>query len=260
MFDEPEQAPSEQARTPADRAREKSDEFRMHAELCAVFEGPRKFNARVRAGLDATIARDCQKAIARLEKSKSPESPVLPSDSVAEATRLLTFPDSAALATGDYHVHRRPGEVMILRWLAGAEVDTFYDRLQAHFDAALEQHREDEKQNAWKGGEETAAYLAELEKIEIKMAERYARSAIRAHSLFVLSTQTADEIDILHLCDFIMNVPAAEVVGAASAPPDEDPTERDRAWFFKLFSLRGLVEGTERMFFFAFLQKSEEEF
>ena len=53
----------------------------------------------------------------------------------------------------------------------------------------------------------------------------------------------------------------------ASAPPDS-PTdfdklsagERDRAWFFKLFSLRGMVEGEERMCFFTYLQKSEDTF
>jgi hypothetical protein len=54
-----------------------------------------------------------------------------------------------------------------------------------------------------------------------------------------------------------MGVEAAEVVGATSAPPDA-PTERDRAWFFKLFSLRGLHEGIEQMCFFAYLQKSED--
>jgi hypothetical protein len=46
-------------------------------------------------------------------------------------------------------------------------------------------------------------------------------------------------------------------VGAASAPP-EAPTERDRAWFFKLFSLRGMNEGAERLCFFTYLQKTDE--
>jgi hypothetical protein len=54
-----------------------------------------------------------------------------------------------------------------------------------------------------------------------------------------------------------MGVPAGEVVGEASAPPD-DPTESDRAWFFKLFSLRGIKEGIERMCFFTYLQKSDD--
>ena len=69
--------------------------------------------------------------------------------------------------------------------------------------------------------------------------------------------QSADELDILHLCDYVMGVEAAEIVGKASAPPEE-PTERDRGWFFKLFSLRGVSEGEERMCFFAFLQKADD--
>ena len=53
-------------------------------------------------------------------------------------------------------------------------------------------------------------YLAELEKIEVKMVDRYLRDLIRTQNIFVLSTQTADEIDILHLCDYVMGVPAAD--------------------------------------------------
>jgi hypothetical protein len=90
------------------------------------------------------------------------------------------------------------------------------------------------------------------------MPERYAREPIQKHRIFILSTQTADEIDILHLCDFIMGVPAVEIVGPASAPAEDQPTEQERAWFFKLFALRGIVENQERMFFFAFLQKTDE--
>jgi hypothetical protein len=92
------------------------------------------------------------------------------------------------------------------------------------------------------------------------MTDVYLRDYIRAHNLFVLSTQTADEMDILHLCDYLMGVPAAQVVGPASAPPEEEPTERDRAWFFKLFSLRGVVDEVERMCFFTYLQKAEDTF
>lgn len=101
------------------------------------------------------------------------------------------------------------------------------------------------------------AYLDALDKIQLRMDERYARPAIRQHGIFVLSDQSADEMDIHHLTDYIMNVPASEIVGPASAPPD-NPTERDRAWFFKLFSLRGTKDGTEQMFFFTYLQKTDE--
>jgi hypothetical protein len=96
-----------------------------------------------------------------------------------------------------------------------------------------------------------------VDKIEVKMAERYLRDVIRQHGVFVLSTQTADEINIAYLADTVMGVSPGEVVGEASAPPDE-PTESDLAWFFKLFSLRGMIDGEERMCYFAFLQKSEE--
>jgi hypothetical protein len=168
------------------------------------------------------------------------------------------LPKSRGLSTNDYHVHRRPGEVMIVRWLEGGQVETFYERMQAHFDAALEGFREDERQgHEWKRDPQTLAYLAALDKVEVKMAERYLREYIRTHNLFVLSTQAADEINIAYLADYVMGVPAAELVAAASAPPDE-PTEQDLAWFFKLFSLRGMGEGVERMCFFTYLQKSDE--
>ncbi len=65
-------------------------------------------------------------------------------------------------------------------------------------------------------------------------------------------------MDLLHLCDYVMGVPAAEIVGSASAPPEDGPTERDRAWFFKLFALRGMREGVARMCFFTYLQKTDD--
>ena len=260
MFDEPNESPAERSVNPAERAREKSDEFRMHAELAAVFEGRRKFDAELLPGLDAEVARDVQRGVGRLEKAKSADSPVLPEQSAGDAAALLDLPSARGLSTNDYHVHRRPGEVMIVRWLAGEQVETFYGRLQAHFDAALEGCREDERQaHEWKQDPEAKAYLAALDAIEVRMADRYLRDVIRKHNLFVLSTQAADEINIAYLCDYVMGVPAAEVVGAASAPPDE-PTERDLAWFFKLFSLRGMKDGTERMCFFTYLQKSDDSF
>jgi hypothetical protein len=258
MFDEPDEAPAERPLDPADRAREKSDEFRMHAELAAVFEGHRKFDAELVAGLDAQIARDVQRGIGRLEKAKSADSPVLPEASVADAAALLNLPSTRGLSTNDYHIHRRPGEVMIVRWLAGDQVETFYERLQAHFDAALEGCRKDERQaHEWKQDAGTQAYLAALDAIDLRMADRYLRDPIRRHILYVLSTQAADELNILHLSDYVMGVSAADLVGAASAPPDE-PAERDLAWFFKLFSLRGINEGVEQMCFFTFLQRSDD--
>jgi hypothetical protein len=261
MFDEPEETPEEHGVKPADRAKDKSDEFRMHAELAAVFEAVRKFDAHVRPNLDPAIARDVQRTIGRLEKAKSADHPVLPPTSAADAAALLMLPIARELPTNDYHVHRRPGEVMILRFLAGDEVETFYDRLQAHFDAALTGYRDEERQSQqWKQDPQTLAYLEAIDKLDVRMAERYLREPIKQHGLFVLSTQSADEMNIAYLCDYIMGVPASEIVGARSAPPEDQPTERDLAWFFKLFSLRGVVEGIERMCFFTFLQKSDDVF
>ena len=260
MFDEPNEESPQRPIDPAQRAREKADEFRMHAELAAIFEGHRKFDAQILARLDDAVARDVQKRIARLDKSKSPDSPILPPASAAEAAELLTLAKTSGLSTNDYHIRRRPGEVMIVRWLEADQVETFYERMQAHFDVALEQVREEERQaHEWKQDPKIKAYLAALDAIEFKMADRYLRDIIRKHRVFVLSTLAADEMDILHLCDYLMGVPAAEVVGTASAPPDE-PTERDRAWFFKLFSLRGIVEAVERMCFFTYLQRAEDTF
>ena len=259
MFDEPQEDPTEEASSPATRAKEKSDEFRMHAELAAVFEGGRKFDARVLPGLDPQIARETQRTIGKLEKAKPVDSPVLPQGAIEEARAVLNTPQVKTLSTNDYHIHRRPGEVMIVRWLAGEQVQTFYERIQAHFDAAMEGFREEERQSQeWKQDPQTLAYLKALDAVEVKMEERYLRELIRKTGIFVLSTQSADEMNIAYLCDYVMGVPAAEVVGARSAPPEE-PTEQDLAWFFKLFSLRGVIEGEERMCFFTFLQKSDDD-
>ena len=258
MFDDPNETPSEQASKPADRAREKADEFRMHADLAAIYEGPRKFDASVRTDLAADVARDVQRTMARLDKAKTPDIPLLPPEVADEAARLLKLGDAHQLSTNDYHVHRRPGEVMMIRWLAGDQVESFYERLQAHFDAAMEGYKEDERgEQGWKQDPATLAYLDALDKIEVKMAERYLREPIRQHKVFVLSTQTADEMNIAYLCDHIMNVPPAEVVGEESAPPDA-PADQDLAWFFKLFSLRGMMDGVERMCFFTYLQKADD--
>ncbi len=230
----------------------------MHAELAAVFEGHRKFDAQLDARLDADLARDIQRTMGRLEKAKTPDSPVLSPTSAEDAANLLTLPQTRDLSTNDYHIHRRPGEVMIARWLQGDQVQTFYERIQAHFDAALEGFKEDEKSaHEWKQDPQTKAFLAALDALEVRIADRYLRDLIRQHNLFVLSTQSADEINIAYLADHVMGVSPADLVGSASAPSDE-PAESDLAWFFKLFSLRGMHEGTEQMCFFTFLQKSEE--
>jgi hypothetical protein len=125
---------------------------------------------------------------------------------------------------------------MIVRWLRGEEVESFYERFQAHFNAALGQFREEGATAAgWKQDAETLKYLEALDKIDVKMADRYAREPIRKHNLFVLSTQAADEMDIVHLTDYVMSVGPTAVVGETSAPPEDGATEQGPAWFFKLF-------------------------
>lgn len=258
MFDEPEENQAERILDPAEQAKQKSDEFRIHAEIAAVFEGPKKFDAEILHNLDPELAREIQKTIGRLEKSKSADSPLLPDPSAAEAAGLLDFPSTRVLSTNDYHMLRRPGELMIVRWLAGDQVESFYERLQAHFDAALEGYREEERSaKEWKQDPKTLAYLAALDAIDIKMADRYLRDPIRKHNIFVLSTQAADEISITYLSDYVMGVTAADLVGDDSTADDE-PIEQDQAWFFKLFSLRGMKDGVEQMCFFAYLQRNEE--
>ena len=258
MFDEPEEGAAEQHVDPATQAREKADEFRMHAELAAVFEGTRKFDAQLRPDLDPDIARNVQRTMGRLEKSRPADSPIIPPESAPDAAALLDLPNTRDLATNDYHLYRRPGEVMIVRWLHGDEVEPFYERLQAHFDAALEGCREEERQtHGWKRDPKTLAYLAALDAIEVKMADRYRRYQIRQQNIVVLSTQTADELNIQYLTDHIMSVPIEDLVGPASAPQD-DPTEQDLTWFYKLFLLRGTKDGVEQMCFFMFLQKSDD--
>jgi hypothetical protein len=262
MFEDPNEGnedPTEHAVNPADRARDISDQFRMHAELAAVFEGRRKFDANLLPNLDPDLARDIQRTMGRLEKAKLPDTPVIAEASVPDAARVLDLPSTRDLSTNDYHIHRRPGEVMIVRWLAGEQVETYYERLQAHFDAALTGYRAEERQaHEWKQDPKTLAYLTALDAIDVKMADRYLRDPIRTHKLFVLSTQSADEVNIAYLADHVMGVSAAQIVGSASAPPEDGPTEQDLAWFFKLFSLRGMKDGTEQMLYFTYLQKADD--
>src|SRR5688572_14499530 len=99
MFDEPSEGPTEQHVDPATQAREKADEFRMHAELAAVFEGTRKFDAQLRPDLDPDIARNVQRTMGRLEKSRPADSPIIPSESAPDAAALLDLPNTRDLTT-----------------------------------------------------------------------------------------------------------------------------------------------------------------
>jgi hypothetical protein len=84
----------------------------MHAELAAVFEGKRKFDAELRPTVDANLAREIQRTVATLEKSKLPDLPIISPDASDAARELLEFPKTRQFSTNDYHVHRRPGEVI----------------------------------------------------------------------------------------------------------------------------------------------------
>ncbi len=268
MFDE-EQPGDTKATDPQQRARELLEEIRIHGELAAVFEGPRKFGACL-LGLDGDVARTVQRSFATLEKQKQEKSgPILPMNAVNDAKELLEHPlRQPRQTTGDYHVYRRPGETMIVRWLAGDEVETFYERYKAHVTVALDQRREDESQDlGWRQDEESQAYLEALDALQSDPAAWYLRDTIRDHKLFLLSTLAADEMNILHLCGNLMGLPVADVVGKASAPEsldddDLDPTpppESECTWYFKLFSLRGTTGGVERMCFFAYMQRASDD-
>lgn len=257
MFDEPTEPRQEQASGPEQRAREKADELRMHAELAAIYEGPRKFDAEVRVGLDGDVARDVQRSIGKLAKAQMMDTPVIKPESMGEALRVLSLNDASGLQSNDYHVYQRPAEVMIVRWIEGQQVQSFYDRFQAHFDAAITQVRDDERNNhGWKNEPGIAAYLEALDKVEISMADRYLRDLIRKHGLCVCSSWSADEINILFLADHLMGVGADRIVGDAFAPADASD-ESQLAWYFKVFALRGVVKDVERMCFFTFLQKAD---
>lgn len=260
MFDEPDEAPNERIIDPAAHAREKSDEFRMHAELAAVFEGPRKSGSEVHFDLEYEMARDLQKRFAGLARSKIADIPVLPALSVGDAASLLSVPATAALHVNDYYVYRRPGEVMIVRWIEGDQVESFYERFQAHFDAALDNYRQEQRQaHAWKQDARTQAYLAALDGIDTRMAQIFLRDMIREFKVFVLSTLTADELNLQYLAEDLMGLAMTDLATPALTPAFE-PTQRDLAWFFKLFSLRGVEGPVERACFFAFLQKAEDTF
>ena len=260
MFDEPEERQTESAADPIARANEKIAEMRMHAELAAIFEGPRKFDADLVPTLDAGTAREIQQAIAKLDKAKKPGMPVLPPDVLPHERCPVARAGADELSTNDYHIHRRPGEVMMVRLLEGEQVESFYHRLQAHFDVAMEQIREDERQALqWKQDEKVEAYLKALDDVKITMAEYYLRDPIRKLGAAVLSTWTADDMNIAFLAEHLMDRTIEEIVGSASVP--DDPTDESQlGWFFKLFSLRGFVEGKERMVFFAYLQRTNDSF
>ncbi len=243
--------------SPKERLDTKLEPIRIHSELAAVFEAVRKFGVRIVPGLDMEVVRDVQQTTARLEKTKTPGKPFLEPTPRLGAISLFEYLAGSGLSTGDYHIHRRPGETMIVRRIVGEEVDTFYQRMQAHLDVALKQAQAEEKQaHEWKADPATTEYLNLLAEFKLKMDERWYRQHIKVLDAFCLRTQTADDLNIRYLAEIIMGVGIADVVGAASVPT----SEADVSWFFKLFSLCGQVAGTEQIVFFAFLQRTNDSF
>jgi hypothetical protein len=258
------------ARTPHLKATEKLEELRMHAELAAVFEGTRKFDAEIRDDLKPSVADDLRKTLMKLERNRLGQvipPPDYPSgkefpEGIDHAARILALSPSR----NDYHVLRGDGQVQLARWLEGDQVDSFYSRLSAHFDAALGGVVEDLENEAWRQDDATTTYIDALKSLKLDLEEKYIRGPVREMGLFALSTHTVDELNISYLADSIMSITTAELVGAENAPPaDGEPTEADLTWYLKLFLLRG-VKGTgkgeqagkvEQAMFFAFLQKSQ---
>ena len=259
MFEDDAQPSNELSRDPIQRAKEQAEMLRLHAELAAIFEGTRKFDAQM-IPLDAGAMREIQLEMARLAKTRPADRPIVPPEHRAQADALLTLCETKSLTTNDYYFHRRPGELMLARWLAGDEVETFYGRLQAHFEAGLTSYLDDERSATdWKQEDTTKRYLSELDSIEEKMSVRYARDAVKKLNVAILSTQTADEMNINLIADHIMGIGAENLVGENSAP-HEGADESELAWYFKLFSLRAKVNDVERMCFFTFMQKTSDEF
>lgn len=258
MFDEPDQRRDDTASDPKKRLDEKLAELRMLAELAAIFEGPRKFRSKLLPTLAIEHAREIQRAVAVLERRKKPGVPILPPDEWTDAEALLKRIAELLPSPGDYHLHRRPGEVMLVRWLDEQQAGSFYERMQAHFDTMLQQVREDERQAlGWKQDPAMQRYLDALETASSRMEDYYLRMPIRSGA-WALSTISTDDMNILFLADQLMGVEPSALVGTAAAPADPFDEEQ-LGWYMRLFSLRGLVQKSERVLFFVFLQRSESE-
>ncbi len=248
---------------PAQRARERIDEIRMYAELGAIYEGTHKFDADIRP-LSGNTAREFQQGVAKLARQKVENSSLIHPESTSDALGLLKR--AVDLGTNDYHLARKPGEVILVRSLVGPQVDQFYERMEAHLKAGIEGLREDEEQAlAWKDDPETRAYLKALGEPVDPMALRYARPVVKQHPVAVLSTWTADEISISYLVESIMQRNISDIVDPANVPED-GMDESQLAWFFRLFSLRAAPldpdtkQRTEQILFFTFLQKTDDDF
>lgn len=267
MFeDDADDAPARRT-DPEQAAKDKLEELRMYAELAAVFEGPRKFDQAFRRDLPLDLAQRLQRGLLTLERARPGQSQLIPAEHISLARELLAAHDTAGLTCGDYHAAVRPGQVLIARWIQGGDFDTFHERLSDHFDAMLAGHIEDEESaRRWLGDSTLPKYLQSLKKHKPNLPERYLWAFIRSGGVpACLSTHTADELNIAFLAETVMGLTVGEIVGqqAALAVSDDDdaawPDESDLAWYFKLFLLRGTVEQVPTACFFAFLQKTGDD-
>ena len=145
---------------------------------------------------------------------------------------------------------------MIVRWLAGDQVETFYERLQAHFDAALEGFKEDEHQ-ARNGSRTPRRWNISRHWMPgIENGRQISSRSDPQANVFVLSTLSADEMNIAYL----------PTTSWASLPPRssahlgaaDEPTDRGSGVVLQAVLASGDGRRGERMCFFAFLQKSDE--
>jgi hypothetical protein len=248
----------DQTSQPKQRLAQTLAALKQHAEFAAMYEGPRKFGDAVRPDLDAELARSIQQRVAKVASKIGP-GPLVNASQQTLARELLRLHTAEGLAPRDYFIYRRPGEVMMVRWLAGDDVSTYHQRMQAHFDVALKQTQADEREKlAWRNDEKDNAYLELLDEATFEMSHYTAREIVTRSKMAVMSSLMADAVHIGFLCEQVMGVSAAEVVGAAFSPP-ADAGDEEVSWFYRHFSLRGVLDEVEAVMNFTFLQKTSDD-
>ncbi|MFN4243284.1 MAG: hypothetical protein ACK4PI_08610 [Tepidisphaerales bacterium] len=278
MFDEDDgptddNAPDRRYGRPEVAAADKLEELRMYAELAAVFEGTAKFGHALLRDLTPDLARRLQVGMVTLERARDGSVQLIPAEKVPLAHELLRLHREAGLSTCDYHSLVRPGEVHLARWVVGTDFDTVFSRLCAHFDAMLSGHVEDEQAaRGWQGDPSLPAYIAALEKLKPDLTSRYLVPHVRRGTVpACLSTHTADELNIDYLASTVMQLSPRDLTAPSPpadgghtddtpwAEPDESAAadESELAWYFKMFLLRGHVDGGAAACFYAFLQKAD---
>ena len=142
--------------------------------------GPGSSTPQLLPGLDPEVAREVQRGMARLEKAKSPDSPVLPQPSAADAAALLDLPRRPR------PVHqrlphpppaRRSDDRPLAPGRAGRDVLRAASGPLRRGPGGVQGGRAAGQE--WKQDPQTLAYLTALDAIEVRMADRYLRDEIR---------------------------------------------------------------------------------